>query len=137
MRYIERGVVMTFTTANAEAVAVAEARATAAEALAGRLAAALQDILERVVRPRDLAAVTSPSGETAVIEDDLIRDALSRIDEPFRSAFLLRHYFDWPVEDQDPAVRTISRHFGKDPRTIRNWLKKAEESLQTWRGEQR
>lgn len=92
---------------------------------------------ERVVRPRDLAAVTSPSGETAVIEDDLIRDALSRIDEPFRSAFLLRHYFDWPVEDQDPAVRTISRHFGKDPRTIRNWLKKAEASLQTWRGEQR
>lgn len=92
---------------------------------------------ERVVRPRDLAAVTSPSGETAVIENDLIRDALSRIDEPFRSAFLLRHYFDWPVEDQDPAVRTISRHFGKDPRTIRNWLKKAEESLQTWRGEQR
>lgn len=92
---------------------------------------------EQVVWPRDLAAVTSPSGETAVIEDDLIRDALSRIDEPFRSAFLLRHYFDWPVEDQDPAVRTISRHFGKDPRTIRNWLKKAEESLQTWRGEQR
>lgn len=92
---------------------------------------------ERIVHPRDQAAVISPASETAVIENDLIRNALSRIDEPFRSAFLLRHYFDWPVEDQDPAVRTISRHFGKDPRTIRNWLKKVEESLQTWRGEQR
>ncbi|MCL4239730.1 MAG: hypothetical protein KJ048_00105 [Dehalococcoidia bacterium] len=92
---------------------------------------------EWVARPRDHDAVTSPSGEMGVINDALIRDALSRIDEPFRSAFLLRHYFDWPIEHQDPAVRTISRHFAKDPRTIRNWLKKAEESLQTWRGEQR
>lgn len=90
----------------------------------------------QVARPRDLAAIAAPSGEAAVLADDLIRDALSRVDEPFRSAFLLRHYFDWPIEDQDPAVRTISRHFGKDPRTIRNWLKKADEALQAWRGEQ-
>ncbi len=89
------------------------------------------DEAERVVRPREEAEAASPSGEST-----LIRDALSRIEEPYRSAFLLRHYAGWPVEDRDPRVRTISRHFSKDPRTIRNWLKKAEEVLETWRGEQ-
>ena len=91
---------------------------------------------ERVVRPHDDAALASPSGELAVIQSDLIRDALSRIEEPFRSAYLLRHYAGWPIEDQDPNVQTISRQFGKDPRTIRNWLKKADEALERWRGEQ-
>jgi transposase-like protein len=33
-------------------------------------------------------------------------------------------------------VRTISRHFGVDPRTIRNWLHRADEALGQWRGEQ-
>lgn len=90
----------------------------------------------RVVRSRGGTEVVVPSDEPAAIRQDLIRDALSRIDEPFRSAFLLRYYVGWPVEDQDPSVRTISRHFGKDPRTIRNWLRKAEEALERWRGEQ-
>ena len=35
-----------------------------------------------------------------------------------------------------PTVRTISRHFQKDPRTVRYWLAKAEESLAPWRGAQ-
>lgn len=90
----------------------------------------------RIVRPHGDAELASTAGDLLVVRDDLIRDALSRVEEPFRSAYLLRHYFDWPVEDQDPTVRTISSHFGKDPRTIRNWLKKAEEALATWRGEQ-
>ncbi len=94
------------------------------------------DATVHVVRPRGDAAVATPAVDLGVIRNDLIRDALSRIEEPFRSAFLLRHYWEWPVEDQDPNVRTISRHFGKDPRTIRNWLKKAEEALERWRGEQ-
>jgi len=57
---IERDVVMTFTTANAEAVAVAEARATAAEALAGEalrayrlLVLALEDLDANLVRLSD------------------------------------------------------------------------------------
>lgn len=75
--------------------------------------------------------------ESEVIENDLIREALTRIEEPFRSAFLLRYYYGWPIEDQDPAVRTISRHFNKTPRTIRNWLAKAEKCLAAWRGEQK
>jgi DNA-directed RNA polymerase specialized sigma24 family protein len=94
------------------------------------------DEARQVVRPRGEAEAASPSGEPMVIRDDLIRDALSHIEEPYRSAFLLRHYAGWPIEGQDPNVRTISQHFGKDPRTIRNWLKKANVALETWRGEQ-
>lgn len=71
-----------------------------------------------------------------MISADQIRDALSRIDEPYRSVFVLRHYFGWPTEDRFPNTRTISRHYGVDPRTIRNWLKKADQALEQWRGEQ-
>ena len=75
--------------------------------------------------------------ESEVIENNLIREALTRIEEPFRSAFLLRYYYGWPIEDQDPTVQTISRHFNKTPRTIRNWLARAEKCLAVWRGEQK
>ena len=77
------------------------------------------------------------SVESEVIDSILIQDALSQLDEPIRSAFLLRHYAGWPIEDQDPSVRTISRHFGKTPRTIRNWLASAEERLAAWREAQK
>ena len=77
------------------------------------------------------------SVETEVIDRILIRDALSQLDEPIRSAFLLRHYAGWPIEDQDPSARTISKHFGRTPRTISNWLVSAEESLEAWREAQK
>jgi len=83
------------------------------------------------------AIVTSRSIESEVIEKDLIQAALSQLKEPLRSAYLLRHYEEWPIEDQDPTVRTISRHFNKTPRTIRNWLARAEECLAAWRGDQK
>ena len=88
------------------------------------------------VEVQALTAAASTSVETEVVNSILIRDALSQLDEPIRSAFLLRHYAGWPIEDQDPSARTISRHFGKSPRTIRNWLAKAEERLAAWRGAQ-
>src|SRR5206468_1461828 len=80
--------------------------------------------------------LSTPSDESLVITNDLLRDALSHVREPYRTAFLLRHVAEWPTEDQDPTVQTISKYFGKDPRTIRNWLQRAEEALQQWRGEQ-
>lgn len=89
---------------------------------------------QTVRRGRQVGAEEPP--DEWIASCDLVRDALRCIEEPFRSAFLLRYYMGWPVEDQDPSVRTISRHFGKDPRTIRNWLRKAGEALQRWRGEQ-
>lgn len=74
------------------------------------------------------------SHEGAISDRDLREVALEQLDEPFRSAFILRHYYGWPIEDADPTVRTISLHFGKTPRTIQNWLKKAEQTLKEWRG---
>jgi DNA-directed RNA polymerase specialized sigma24 family protein len=81
--------------------------------------------------------ISVPSFETTVVQNDLIRDALIQIENPdHRLAFLLRHHLGWPIEDQNPTVPTISRHFRKEPRTIRYWLAKVEESLSKWRGEQ-
>ena len=73
---------------------------------------------------------TPPTFDTEVIDRILINKALSRLNGRFRTAYLLRHYWGWPIEDQDPCVQTISRHFNKTPRTIRNWLRKAEQKLE-------
>ncbi|HBY96772.1 MAG TPA: hypothetical protein DEP84_22965 [Chloroflexi bacterium] len=65
----------------------------------------------------------------------LLQDALKTLQEPLRTAFILRYYEGWPIEDSDPDVPTISRHFNRTPRTIRNWLAEAEKILERWRGE--
>ncbi|HZS86851.1 MAG TPA: hypothetical protein VFE42_05090 [Chloroflexota bacterium] len=65
----------------------------------------------------------------------LYREALALLDEPMRTAFVLRHYEGWPIEDRDETVPTISRYFNKTPRTIRNWMTTAEQALAAWRGE--
>ena len=98
--------------------------------------AAIDNMTQRggVVVPTTIA---SRSVELEAIDRVLIRAALHQLEEPIRSAYLLRHHQGWPIEDKDPNVRTISRHFGKTPRTIRNWLSRADELLEAWRGEQR
>lgn len=84
----------------------------------------------------DKVRISAPSHEKVLVEADLRRVALAKLEEPLRSAFLLRYHAGWPIENQDPTVPTISRHFGKTPRTIRYWLAKAEETLARWRGGQ-
>ncbi len=74
--------------------------------------------------------------ELSLEDKSLYREALRLLPEPIRTAFILRHYHGWPIEDQDPTILTISRYFGKTARTIRNWLAEAEEILARWRGEQ-
>ena len=81
-------------------------------------------------------SANSHTVESEVIEKTMIREALNRLEEPIRSVFFLRHHYGMPIENQYPAVQTISQHFKKTPRTIRNWLAKAEKCLATWRGEQ-
>ncbi len=75
--------------------------------------------------------------ESEAVDKVLIEAALHQLEEPIRTAYLLRYHKGWPIEDKDPAIQTISQHFGKTPRTIRNWLSKADKILEAWRGEQR
>lgn len=65
----------------------------------------------------------------------LAQEALRLLQEPQRTAFMLRYGYGWPIEHRDPTVPSISRHFEKTPRTIRLWLSQAEETLACWRGE--
>ena len=82
-------------------------------------------------------AATCRAAESQVTDNIFIIQAMTQLEGPFRSAYLLRHYYGWPIESQDPAVPTISQRFGKTPRTIRNWLTKADEQLSIWLGERK
>lgn len=82
----------------------------------------------------------TPTPEQYVLDNERAREgaeAVASLPEPIRTAYMLRHYEDWPIEDKDSTVMTISRYFRKDPRTIRNWLTKAERLLRERRGAQR
>ncbi|HEX9990488.1 MAG TPA: hypothetical protein VGE45_18665 [Chloroflexia bacterium] len=65
----------------------------------------------------------------------IYRDGLNSIPQPQRTAFILRYYMGMEVESTDPSVPTISDYFRKSARTIYNWLEKAEQALEKWRGE--
>ncbi len=67
----------------------------------------------------------------------LLEDALSGMPAPARAAFILHRAYGLPIESNDPTELTVSTYFGKTSRTIRNWLRGAEEHLRTWRGEER
>ena len=82
---------------------------------------------------RASAAYNTRTLESEVNDRILIHAALRHLKEPLRTAYLLRYYEDWPIENQDPSVPTISRYFNKTPRTIRIWLAKAEKELEAWR----
>ena len=65
----------------------------------------------------------------------LISDGLHTLSEPLRTAYILRHLYDWQIESNDPDEPTLTKYFGKTPKTIYNRLKKADEALERWRGE--
>jgi DNA-directed RNA polymerase specialized sigma24 family protein len=69
--------------------------------------------------------------QQAMLRDAL--DALASMKPKYAEAFLLKHYYGMQIEDQDENMPTISRHFGKTPETIRNWLALAEQALVLWR----
>ena len=70
-----------------------------------------------------------PSVEKITFEPDEIKDLLKVLTEPIRTAYILYHGYDWQIESVDPTEPTLSKHFRKTPRTIRNWLYKAQEIL--------
>lgn len=76
-----------------------------------------------------------PSTEQRAAYLDAAREVLAHVDEPYRAAFILRHYHDWPIETKDTRLPSISRYFGKTPHTIRDWLKRTKEMIEEWKGE--
>jgi hypothetical protein len=89
----------------------------------------LDDQTPSTIQPLDPPSVTA-SIEAAVLADE----GLHSLKEPTRTAYLLYHWAGWQVESKDPIEPTISKHFNMTPKTIRNWLTKAEGDLKKWRG---
>ena len=87
---------------------------------------ALRQKLEEVV-----SQSTSPDWNSVTAE------TLRLLSPNERQAFLLRHYAEWEIENQNPEIMTISRYFNRSSRTIRYWLTSAENKLQNWNGGQR
>lgn len=54
---------------------------------------------------------------------------LNQLTADVRTAFVLRYYAGWEIENQNPQVRTISNYFNVTPKTIRNWINRAHEEL--------
>lgn len=70
------------------------------------------------------------------LREDKANKLLEKLDPNVREAYLLRHREGLEIENRDPQVVTISKHFGRSPRTIRKWLAGAEERLQELQGDQ-
>jgi len=64
----------------------------------------------------------------------MLREGLLLLPEPIRTAFVLYHYDGWQIESSGAQELTIAKYFGKTPRTIRNWMARAEAILGNWRG---
>lgn len=70
-----------------------------------------------------------------VVEDTIrIEVALSSLREIVRQAFLLRNE-GWQIESKDPNEETISTMLKRTPRQIRNYLKEADQRLNSRREE--
>jgi DNA-directed RNA polymerase specialized sigma24 family protein len=66
----------------------------------------------------------------------IISDALSRLPEPLKTAFLLRHWSGYPVDISSDGSPSISSIMGVSDRSVRNYLSRAEKELSMWRSEE-
>ena len=85
------------------------------------------------ISPRELAAAP----EIWDVENsEFAAKALAILPPDIRTAFILRHQHGWQIESDDPNEPTLAKRFKKTPRTIRNWMNKADELLADWRDKQ-
>jgi hypothetical protein len=93
---------------------------------------ALNEVKERATLPPCMASADlSP--------DDQYRIAamIKKADLPAHilNAFLAHHYLAIPIESRDSGQYTLVKHFGKSEKTIRLWIKRAEEAFTRLRDE--
>lgn len=67
-----------------------------------------------------------------------LTEGLAALDPHLRQVFVMRHYQNWKIgperrEEEDPDDPSLAGYFGKTPRTIQNWLKKADDALARFR----
>jgi RNA polymerase sigma factor (sigma-70 family) len=74
--------------------------------------------------------------EAQVLRQEEAERLLAKLNPQEREAYLMRHRDGMEIENQDPNVMTISKHFGRSSNTIRKWLKGAEQKLQELQGGQ-
>lgn len=63
---------------------------------------------------------------------DTVMKTLSAADQEL---FVMRHYWEWEIENQNDSIPTISKHFGVSSRMIQYRLKRIEAKLAEWRAE--
>ena|ERR1051325_8110839 len=90
---------------------------------------------QRDDRTEEVDLLDTLADECALSAEDrvLMRDALSHLPSHLREPFILRHFDGWQIESDSPSEPSISRQLKVTPRTIRNRLRDAEESLRRWR----
>jgi hypothetical protein len=73
--------------------------------------------------------------EDQAITNHLRREVLPKVitNPNHFEAYILRNYYGWQIESKDDGKQTLSKHFGVDPRTIRYWLRKANNQVDAWR----
>ncbi|MDR3706686.1 MAG: RNA polymerase sigma factor [Capsulimonadaceae bacterium] len=88
---------------------------------------------EREPRPVDIDrhAVHLDQPETHAVIDD----ALVRLPQPLRTAFLLKHWSGYPEEPGVDGAPSIASMMGVSGRTVRNYLARAAKHLAEWRSE--
>lgn len=93
-----------------------------------------EDADEDFIEPERL--IPGENRWSSVEQWSLILEAMQNLDENVRRAYFLYHFLDWQIETIDPNESSVSDHFGKTPKTIRNWLHKADAALEKkWRGD--
>lgn len=78
---------------------------------------------------------TTESDELSPEDKVFIDEAADVLTGDLQKVYILRHKYNFQIESIDPDEPTLSKYFGKTPRTIRNWLKQADEILKKWQGE--
>jgi DNA-directed RNA polymerase specialized sigma24 family protein len=61
----------------------------------------------------------------SIADRAVAREALARLPEPLRTAFLLKHLAGYKEESRDASEPTIARSLGVTGRTVRNYLDRA------------
>ena len=82
-------------------------------------------------KPKFEIAARDVSAEKQMV----LRAAIERLPAEIREVAFLHYIEGWQIDSKNPFEPTLSRKYNKSEKTIRNWLRKAAELLQDWKGE--